>query len=422
MFINAKANLMTFSDFNLSSAITDAISTQFQTPTEIQKLAIPAATAGKDLLALAQTGSGKTLAFGLPTLQCVDSSSEKIQSVIVVPTRELAIQVSANLHAIAVTIGVRIVTLCGGVDQTVQLNELNKAPHIVIATPGRLLDFLNQDVVILNDVKQLVLDEADRLLDMGFWPDLQKILRFFLSQYQTMCFSATMPDNLKTVLSAILNDPIRIEAQAVNTVVETINEHLYLVNKGSKAQALIAQIKANDWQQILVFISARDNADALAKKVAKAGITVAALHGDKDQSTREQTLEQFKTNQVQVLIATDILARGIHIDALPVVVNFDLPLSAPVYVHRVGRTARAGQSGIAISLVCHGEANALKAIRELTGRSLTLNELEGFPVTDKPALESDDTSMPKRAKRDKQANRRSAKKRSSSQFKKKTTR
>ncbi|MDN3681852.1 DEAD/DEAH box helicase [Vibrio tapetis subsp. quintayensis] len=412
---------MTFSDFNLSSAITDAVSAQFSTPTEIQKLAVPAVLAGKDLLALAQTGSGKTLAFGLPILQAIDCSSERIQSVIVVPTRELAIQVSTNLNAIAAKIGVRIVTLCGGVDQAEQLRELDKAPQVVVATPGRLLGFLNQEVVVLSGVKQLILDEADRLLDMGFWPDLQKILGFFPSQYQTVCFSATMPDNLQTVLRSLLNDPTRIEAQAANTVVETIDEHLYLVNKGSKAQALIAQIKANDWQQVLVFISARDNADALAKKVAKAGISVAALHGDKDQSTREQTLEQFKSNQVQVLIATDILARGIHIEALPVVVNFDLPLSAPVYVHRVGRTARAGQSGIAISLVCHGEANALKAIRELTGRELSLNELEGFPVTDKPALESDDTGMPKRAKRDKQANRRSAKKRSSSQFKKKTT-
>lgn len=412
---------MTFSDFNLSSAITDAVSAEFPTPTEIQKLAVPAVLTGKDLLALAQTGSGKTLAFGLPMLQAIDCSSEKIQSVIVVPTRELAIQVSTNLNAIAAKIGIRIVTLCGGVDQVEQLSELDKAPQVVVATPGRLLDFLNQEVVVLSGVKQLILDEADRLLDMGFWPDLQKILGFFPSQYQTVCFSATMPDNLQTVLSTLLNDPTRIEAQAANTVVETIDEHLYLVNKGSKAQALIAQIKANDWQQVLVFISARDNADALAKKVAKAGISVAALHGDKDQSTREQTLEQFKSNQVQVLIATDILARGIHIEALPVVVNFDLPLSAPVYVHRVGRTARAGKSGIAISLVCHGEANALKAIRELTGRALPLNELEGFPVTDKPALESDDTSMPKRAKRDKQANRRSAKKRNSSQFKKKAT-
>lgn len=412
---------MTFSDFNLSSAITDAVSAQFPTPTEIQKLAVPAVLTGKDLLALAQTGSGKTLAFGLPMLQAIDCSSEKIQSVIVVPTRELAIQVSTNLNAIAAKIGIRIVTLCGGVDQVEQLSELDKAPQVVVATPGRLLDFLNQEVVVLSGVKQLILDEADRLLDMGFWPDLQKILGFFPSQYQTVCFSATMPDNLQTVLSTLLNDPTRIEAQAANTVVETIDEHLYLVNKGSKAQALIAQIKANDWQQVLVFISARDNADALAKKVAKAGISVAALHGDKDQSTREQTLEQFKSNQVQVLIATDILARGIHIEALPVVVNFDLPLSAPVYVHRVGRTARAGKSGIAISLVCHGEANALKAIRELTGRALPLNELEGFPVTDKPGLESADTSMPKRAKRDKQANRRSAKKRSSSQFKKKAT-
>ncbi len=421
MFINAKANSMIFSDFNLSSAITDAVSAQFQTPTEIQKLAVPAVLTGKDLLALAQTGSGKTLAFGLPILQDTDCSSEQIQSVIVVPTRELAIQVSANLQVIASKIGARVAILCGGVDQAVQLNELDKAPQVIVATPGRLLDFLNQEIVVLSGVKQLVLDEADRLLDMGFWPDLQKILGFFPSQYQTVCFSATMPDNLQAVLASLLNEPTKIEAQAANTVVEAIDERLYLVNKGSKAQALIAQIKAHDWQQVLVFISARDSADALAKKVAKAGIKVAALHGDKDQTTREKTLAQFKTNEVQVLIATDILARGIHIEALPVVMNFDLPPSAPVYVHRVGRTARAGQSGIAISLVCHGESNTLEAIRELTGRGLNLSELEGFPVTDKPACEND-ADAPKRARRDKQANRRSAQKKSAKQFQGKSKR
>jgi len=406
---------MTFSALKLSPQVIKALPSQLESPTPIQQLAIPAALSGQDVLALAQTGSGKTYAFGLPLLTSLDATREQVQAVVIVPTRELASQVSASLRLIGDKIGVRIATLCGGVDQSAQLLELEKSPQVLVATPGRLLDFLNQEVVLLDGVSQLVFDEADRLLDMGFWPDIKRLLTFMPSKYQSLCFSATMPQPLEKVLAEVLDKPLRVEASAVNSVVEEVEERLYLVNKGSKAQALIAQIKQSSWQQVLVFISARDNADALAKKLTKAGISVAALHGDKDQSVREQTLADFKNNTIQVLIATDLLARGIHVDALPVVINFDLPASAPVYVHRVGRTARAGQSGLAISLVCHGESEALAAIRSLTNRALPLQELAGFPVTDKPT-----TGERKRAPRDKQANRRSAKKRSIKQFQKRS--
>lgn len=405
---------MTFSSLNLHPAVIDHLPGHINAPTLIQQQAIPAILKGRDLLALAQTGSGKTMAFGLPLLHCVIAEEDTVQAVVLVPTRELASQVHEALLDVAQGMGIRLVTLCGGVAQEQQLAELALKPQLIIATPGRLLDFLKQGVVSLNTVKQLVLDEADRLLEMGFWPDIQRLLTFIPAQRQTLLFSATLPTVLDELAMGLLQSPKRVEAHASNTVVDDIEERLYLVNKGSKAQALIALLEENPWSQVLVFISARDSADALAKKLTKAGLSVAALHGEKEQAVRTQTLADFKAGKIRVLVATDLLARGIDVEALPVVVNLDLPPSAPVYVHRVGRTARAGRGGLAISLVCHQEDETLKAIRTLTGRELTLGELADFPVTDKPA-----SGERKRPPRDKQANRRSAKKRTARQFKSK---
>ncbi|MDE1351423.1 DEAD/DEAH box helicase [Vibrio aestuarianus] len=406
---------MTFSNLNLHASLVASLPSSLLTPTKIQRLAIPAVLAGGDVLALAQTGSGKTLAFGLPLLQRVEPNLLDIQSVILVPTRELAVQVSQDLSSIALKMGIRLCTLCGGVDQNEQLNALAKLPHLLVATPGRLLDLLKQQHVSLESVQQLVLDEADRLLDMGFWPDVQRIVQLMPSERQTLLFSATFSDALSGLTQGLLSNPIRIEANETNHVVDEIEERIFLVNKGSKSQALIALLKEHVGQQVLVFISAKDNADTLSKKLLKAGIKAAALHGDKDQTVRMQTLADFKANKIDVLVATDLLARGIHIDALPIVINFDLPTSAPVYVHRIGRTARAGQHGLAISLTCHGETEALQAIRQLTQRELPQHELAGFTVTDQPT-----TGASKRKPRDKQANRRSAQKRSIKQFQKKT--
>ncbi|MBP9679274.1 MAG: DEAD/DEAH box helicase, partial [Aeromonas sp.] len=255
-------------------------------------------------------------------------------------------------------------------------------------------------------------DEADRLLEMGFWPDIQWLLNAMPTERQTLLFSATLPLELESLAIDLLTNPIRIEANPLNSLVSEIEERLHLVNKSSKVPALISLLKAQNWPQVLVFISARDDADGVARKLAKAGIAVAALHGEKDQGVREQALADFKGGKVRVLVATDLMARGIHVEALPVVINLDLPANAPVYVHRIGRTARAGQKGLALSLVCHGEAETLAAIRTLTGRALPLEELEGFPVTDQPA-----SGEGKRAPRDKQANRRTQAKRSVRQFK-----
>jgi len=406
---------MTFTQLNLSPALLAALPTGLTKPTEIQCLAIPEALTGSDILALAQTGSGKTLAFGLPLLQSVETKSAEIQSLVVVPTRELAMQVSGVLTEVANQLDIKVVTLCGGVSQTIQEKLIADGAQIIVATPGRLLDLLKQQIVDFSHVKSLVLDEADRLLDMGFWADIERIVSFFPidSQRQTLLFSATLAPKLELLTQKLLDKPKRVEAHMANSVVSTIEEQLYLVNKGNKAKALQWLLKEHQWSQALVFISARDSADTFAKKLKKAGFNVAALHGEKEQKERQRTLSDFHANKINVLIATDVLARGIDVDALPVVINLDLPASAPVYIHRVGRTARAGKNGLAISLVCHGEMKELNDIRTLTNRSLDLKTLENFPVTDKPA--SGDS---KRAPRDKQANRRTAKKRKAGGFNK----
>ncbi|WP_281706420.1 DEAD/DEAH box helicase [Aeromonas taiwanensis] len=403
---------MTFSEFALDPALLALLPAGLQNPTPIQQLAIPGALAGRDLLALARTGSGKTLAFGLPLLQGLDPDRDGIQGLVLVPTRELASQVSDALRVLAAGRGLRLVTLCGGVAQEQQVAELAQGAQLLVATPGRLRDLVNQEVLTLAGLRTLVLDEADRLLEMGFWPDIQWLMHGMPEARQHLLFSATLPAELESLAIGLLRDPVRIEADPRNSVADDIEERLYLVNKSSKVPALISLLKAHEWPQVLVFISARDDADGVAKKLAKAGIAVAALHGEKGQGAREQALNDFKEGRVRVLVATDLMARGIHVEALPVVINLDLPAHSPVYVHRIGRTARAGCSGLAISLTCHGDGEALEAIRTLTGRELSLAALDGFPVTDKPA-----SGEGKRAPRDKQANRRTQGKRSIKQFK-----
>ncbi|ASK71326.1 MAG: DEAD/DEAH box helicase [Shewanella xiamenensis] len=426
----------TFTELGVNAALCSVLPTALKHPTRVQQLAIPAILAGRDVLALSQTGSGKTLAFGLPLLQILwqqiaEQTMAKSESVsnplalVLVPTRELAQQVTIALHALAskLSSSLNIQLLCGGIAQEEQLAELAANPQFVVATPGRLLDLCTQSYISLDSIKYLVLDEADRLLEMGFWPDVQKLMAMMPKRKQTLLFSATLPEALDSLAGKLLsNDPLRVEASTRNAVAAEIEEQLYLVNKGSKAQALIALLKQYQWPQVLVFISARDDADAIAKRLVKAGINAAALHGEKDQTVRSQTLADFKGNRIQVVVATDLMARGIHVDALPVVINLDLPTSAPVYVHRIGRTARAGAKGLAISLVCHGEMPSLTAIRNLTARELPLASLADFPVTDKPSERAREDGAehnvaPKRPPRDKQANRRSINKHSVKAFK-----
>ncbi|HCG8742028.1 TPA: DEAD/DEAH box helicase [Vibrio parahaemolyticus] len=400
---------MPFSTLSLSSELIHALPKDFKKPTDIQALAIPELLAGQDLLALANTGSGKTLAYGLPLLEKLRVNPEQ-KALILVPTRELAMQVSEAINQVGQALDLNAVCLCGGVDKEQQHHALATNPHILVATAGRLVDLANNGLDLSN-VHYLVLDEADRLLDMGFWPDVQNIAGLISNQRQTAMFSATFSDELKGRAKLLIQAPKQVAAHQENSTNQDIVETLYLVNKGSKTKALIELIKQNSWTQVLVFIGAKENADGLAKKLNKAGISTNALHGNKSQDEREEALAQFKSGQIQVLIATDLLARGIHIEQLPVVINFELPMHAETYVHRVGRTARAGEQGVAMSLVCHGEMDALNAIRHLTQRALPVQDLVGFPVTDKPS-----TGESKRAPRDKKANRRTNAKKSIKQF------
>lgn len=408
---------MPFSDLGLSPILNSVVKKQFSSPTQIQTLTIPAVLDNRDVLAIAQTGSGKTLAYGLPLVEQIQSSQKKIQALILVPTRELAAQVHQALARIANDVDLAIIELCGGRDKEPQKEQLALSPNILVATPGRLLDLIKEGALDTQSISKLVLDEVDRLVDMGFWPDIQTILASLPNTRQTLLFSATLPQELETTIRTLVKDPVLVRSNTTNSVVETITEQMYLVNKGSKANVLIHLIKQYQWEQVLVFIGARDNADAMCKKLRKAGISTHALHGQKEQVERETALEQFKDKSVQVLISTDLLARGIHIDQLPVVINAELPANPATYVHRVGRTARAGQNGLAISLVSHSESEYLQAIRKLTNCELPLGQLEEFPVTDKPS-----TGASKRAPRDKQANRRTNKKTSARQFQKKVSR
>ncbi|EJG0969086.1 DEAD/DEAH box helicase [Vibrio parahaemolyticus] len=406
---------MPFSTLSLSSELIHALPKDFKKSTDIQALAIPELLAGQDLLALANTGSGKTLAYGLPLLEKLSVNPEQ-KALILVPTRELAMQVSEAINQVGQVLDLNAVCLCGGVDKEQQQQALATNPHILVATTGRLVDLANNGLD-LSKVHYLVLDEADRLLDMGFWPDVQNIAGLISNQRQTAMFSATFSDELKGKAKLLMQAPKQVAAHQENSTNQDIVETLYLVNKGSKTKALIELIQKNAWTQALVFIGAKENADGLAKKLNKAGISTNALHGNKSQDEREEALAQFKSGQIQVLIATDLLARGIHIEQLPVVINFELPMHAETYVHRVGRTARAGEQGVAMSLVCHGEMDALNAIRHLTQRALPVQDLVGFPVTDKPS-----TGESKRAPRDKKANRRTHAKKSIKQFQGKSKR
>ncbi|EPJ2745790.1 DEAD/DEAH box helicase [Vibrio parahaemolyticus] len=406
---------MPFSTLSLSSELIHALPKDFKKPTDIQALAIPELLAGQDLLALANTGSGKTLAYGLPLLEKLSVNPEQ-KALILVPTRELAMQVSEAINQVGQVLELNAVCLCGGVDKEQQQQALATNPHILVATTGRLVDLANNGLDLSN-IHYLVLDEADRLLDMGFWPDVQNIAMQTSNQRQTAMFSATFSDELKGKVKLLMQAPKQVAAHQENSTNQDIVETLYMVNKGSKTKALIELIQKNAWTQALVFIGAKENADGLAKKLNKAGILTNALHGNKSQDEREEALAQFKSGQMQVLIATDLLARGIHIEQLPVVINFELPMHAETYVHRVGRTARAGEQGVAMSLVCHGEMDALNAIRHLTQRALPVQDLVGFPVTDKPS-----TGESKRAPRDKKANRRTNAKKSIKQFQGKSKR
>jgi ATP-dependent RNA helicase RhlE len=374
---------MEFNNLGLLPSLLKAINEKgYTNPSPIQEKAIPVILKGKDVLASAQTGTGKTAGFTLPLLQLLSKNSNtnnrKIRALILTPTRELAAQIYENVKEYSTHIDLRSMVIFGGVNQNPQVSKIKNGIDILIATPGRLLDLENQRLLSLRNVEILVLDEADRMLDMGFQRDINKIMNLLPKQRQNLLFSATFSKEIKTLAKGILNNPILIETSTENTTVEAIFQYVYKVDKNKKSELIIQLIKQGNWQQVLVFTRTKHGANNLCKKMIKANISAAAIHGNKSQGARTKALAGFKNGIVQILVATDIAARGLDIPLLPHVINFELPNIPEDYVHRIGRTGRAGANGEAISLVCIDEKEYLRDIEKLIGLKIPSKVKAGF--------------------------------------------
>ncbi len=379
---------MSFTSLGLSDALVRAVTEQgYTTPTPIQRQAIPAVLQGGDLLAGAQTGTGKTAGFVLPLLQRLSTSVRRAsgrggrgapRALILTPTRELALQVEASVRAYGKYAKHASMAIFGGVGFGPQLAQLRRGVDIVVATPGRLLDHVQQRTVDLSHVETLVLDEADRMLDMGFIKDIRRILSLLPRKRQNLLFSATFSDEIKTLADDLLDRPAMIEVARRNAPAELVAQSAIQVDKNRKRELLSKLIKENDWHQVLVFTRTKHGANRLSEQLNRDGITALAIHGNKSQGARTRALAEFKEGSLQVLVATDIAARGLDIEELPHVVNFELPNVAEDYVHRIGRTGRAGMSGEAISLVCVDELKFLADIERLLKRALPRTKVAGF--------------------------------------------
>src|SRR5690554_105494 len=363
---------MSFKSLGLSDALLKAISKKgYETPSAIQQKAIPLILERKDVLASAQTGSGKTAGFALPMLQILNSEPtlrrRPVRALILTPTRELAAQVQDEFREYSEFTDLRSTVIFGGVGANPQINTLRNGVDILVATPGRLLDLENQGALSLSKVEILVLDEADRMLDMGFLRDIKKVLALLPSKRQNLLFSATFSKEIKKLANEFLHHPVLVEATPENTTVEKIHQTVYRVDKAQKTDLIIKLISEGNWQQVLVFTRTKHGANRLSEKLEKAKITSAAIHGNKSQGARTRALAGFKEGKVRVLVATDIAARGLDIPLLPHVINYELPNVSEDYVHRIGRTGRAGASGEAISLFSLDEVGYLKDIEKLIG-------------------------------------------------------
>ncbi len=359
---------MAFTKFGLIPELLRAIEEKgYSSPTTIQAQAIPLILEGGDLLAGSQTGTGKTAAFSLPMMQNLmkKGRSGKVRALILTPTRELALQVEENVAEMGKHLPLKSTAIFGGVNIKSQIKVLSGGIDIIVATPGRLLDLVNQRIVNLSNIEILVLDEADRMLDMGFIHDIRRILKLLPPSRQNLLFSATFSEEIKRLANGLLNSPKMIEAARINSTVDAIAQVIHPVDSQRKAELLSMLIKTNNWQQVLVFMRTKHSANRLAGKLESDGISAVAIHGNKSQAARIKALEGFKNGTVRILVATDIAARGLDIDQLPHVVNFDLPNVPEDYVHRIGRTGRAGNKGEAVSLVCIDEHQYLKDIERL---------------------------------------------------------
>ncbi|MCL7419371.1 MAG: DEAD/DEAH box helicase [Methylobacter sp.] len=368
---------MSFDQLGLTEGLLKAVAEQGYTmPTPVQQQAIPLILEGRDVLAGAQTGTGKTAGFTLPLLQRLKADPSQarkprpVRALILAPTRELAVQVHESVKTYGKYLPLYAEAIYGGVNINAQIRNLHRGCDIIIATPGRLIDHVLQKNVDLSRVEILVLDEADRMLDMGFMPDIRKILSWLPEARQNLLFSATYSNEIRTLAASVLRDPVEVEVARQNATADTISERVYGINREYKRELLSYLIGSGNWKQVLVFVRTKHGADRLEKQLQQDGIRAGALHGDKTQGARNKVLEYFKTGKIAVLVATDIAARGLDIEQLPHVVNFDLPQVAEDYVHRIGRTGRAGSSGEALSLVCPEEAYLLAEIEKLLKRQI----------------------------------------------------
>jgi ATP-dependent RNA helicase RhlE len=367
---------MTFKELNISEPILKALANKnYETPTPIQEQAIPIALSGRDLLGLAQTGTGKTAAFAIPIIQQLSkfqnkSRKREIAALIITPTRELAIQIDECFTDYAKHTGLRNTVIFGGVSQRPQVDQLKNGTDILIATPGRLLDLISQKIITLEHIRHFVLDEADRMLDMGFIHDIKRLLPLLPKQRQTLFFSATMPAAIDQLSKTILHKPAKVEVTPVSSVVDTIDQHLYFVEKPQKSELLVSLLAKERNKSVLIFSRTKHGADKIARILTKQGVGCEAIHGNKSQGARQRALTNFKSGATKVIVATDIAARGIDIANLELVINYDLPDVAETYVHRIGRTGRAGKQGTALTFCAPEERVMLKDIQKLTGKVL----------------------------------------------------
>ncbi|WP_305908032.1 DEAD/DEAH box helicase [Methylomarinum sp. Ch1-1] len=390
---------MPFTALGLADPLLRAIADSgYATPSPIQSQAIPAVLGGHDVLATAQTGTGKTAGFTLPILhrlsQQTYSKNRPVRALILTPTRELAAQIGESVNKYGSHLHPRLKSLVvfGGVKINPQMMKLRGGVDILVATPGRLLDLVEQNAVKLNQVETLILDEADRMLDMGFIRDIRKVVALLPKKRQNLLFSATFSEDIRKLTTGLLVNPVKIEVAPRNTAAELVEQRAYLVNKTDKTALLSHLIQEHDWKQVLVFTSTKHGANRLTEKLNKIDIKAAAIHGNKSQGARTTALAGFKAGDIRVLVATDVAARGIDINLLPHVVNFELPRAAEDYVHRIGRTGRAGEEGQAISLVSHDEYNGLRQVEKLIGKEIKREQIAGFepaaiapPMPAKPA-------------------------------------
>src|SRR3954470_7655904 len=379
---------MSFDSLGLRAELLRAVAEQGYTePTPIQKQAIPVVLAGRDLLGAAQTGTGKTAGFTLPLLQRLSEKTNAshsparhpVRALIITPTRELAAQVEESVRTYGKYVGgLKSALVYGGVGMQPQVDALRRGVDILVATPGRLLDHVEQKTADLRYVEILVLDEADRMLDMGFIHDIRKILALLPRERQNLLFSATFPEEIRKLSGSFMKDPVTVEVARRNTPIELVAQVAHPVDAGRKRELLAHLVKTGDWRQVLVFCRTKHGANRLAHQLTREGVHADAIHGNKSQNARERALEEFKAGKVRVLVATDIAARGLDIEALPHVVNYDLPHVAEDYVHRIGRTGRAGSEGEAVSFVSAEERPLMAAIERLINRQVESRVIEGF--------------------------------------------